>query len=662
MGRRDRSVMVLVDRHAPTAVSGAIGLATAVAARLTGGGRDVWACAGRLHIETHGVHGANGARVARRVERALERHPGVVWARVNAPACRVVVALTDPPPPRREVVALVAQAESAPTSLDEEVAEEELHHPAESPRRTGALANLVVDAVAFGLAGLIRVAPWAPLPTELAGLVSAVELHPRLRDLAARRLHGHDRAESLLSMAAGLAHALAAGGSGLVVDFAERIGRWQEARADQQAWRAAEPRLIRGPEDAGADPMVVERPRPLPDGPVERYQRRILAAGAAAVPAAVPLVGLRRAAAVGLATLPKATEAGRAAFASHLGQVLSRSGALVMDRAVLRRLDRLDTLVLDDTVLRGGHWALTGLVPLAGVDAGEVAEHGFALFGPENPWAVRRAGEWTMGPVDQLELRGRTGVRQQRRLAKAGAGVVLGLARRRRLEAVLVAEAATAPDHDTVVAAARRAGLKVVLATDERRPRADYTDAVVDRRHGLVGVVREIQAAGGAVMLLSGDRPALGTADCGLGVHTEGSPPPWGAHVLIGSELATAVLLVEAVAEARHVDRDAIVLAQVATAIGTVTALAGPPARPSARSFTAVNVGAALAFADGLWRAHHLHIRTSTGATARRGTSCPPAAVPAWEHGSPARAARPSAQLGSRDGTAQRSSTLARCQ
>ncbi|MFB9177746.1 hypothetical protein ACFFX1_06325 [Dactylosporangium sucinum] len=581
-----------------------------MAGRLTGGGRDVWARPGRLHIETHGVHGVDGARVARRVERVLERHPGVVWARVNAPGCRVVVEVTDPPPPRRELVALVARAESAPTDVGEEIAEEELHHPAEGLQRTGVLANLAVDAVALVLAGLARVAPWAPLPAELAGLVSAVELHPRLRELAARRLHGQERAESLVSMAAGLAQALAAGGSGVVVDVAERIVRWREAHADQQAWRAAEPRLIRGPEDAGADPAVVERPRPLPDGPVERHQRRVLAGGAAVAAGAAPLVGLRRAGAVGLAALPKAAEAGRAAFASHLGLVLARSGALVLDRAVLRRLDRLDTLVLDGAALRSGRWALTDLVPLAGADFGEVVEHGSALFAVENPWDVRAAGEWTLAPVDKLEVRGRTGVRQRRGLADAGAEVVLGLARRRRLEAVLAVEADTAPGLDTVVGAARRAGLRIVLATDDQRPRAQYADVLVERGRSPVGVVRDVQAAGGVVMLLSGDRRALAAADCGLGVHVDGTPPPWGAHVLIGSDLGGAVLLVEAVAAARSVNRDCMVLTRAATGLGALAALGGGATRAAARSLGVVNVGAALGFADGVWRAHRLHTRT----------------------------------------------------
>ncbi|HTJ31710.1 MAG TPA: hypothetical protein VL738_00615 [Dactylosporangium sp.] len=611
--------MALPGLRASAPVSVAVTLVTGMAGWLTGGGRDVrdvWARPGRLHIETHGVHGVDGARVARRVEQALERHPGVVWARVNAPACRVVVAVADPPPPRHELVALVAHAESAPTNVDEEVAEEELHHPAERLQRSDVLANLAVDAAALVLAGLTRVSPWAPLPAEWAALVSAVELHPRSRALAAGRLHGQERAESLVSMAAGLAQALAAGGSGAVLDIAERVGRWRETRADQQAWRAAEPRLIRGPEDARAHPVVVERPLPLPDGPVERYQRRVLAGAAAVVAAAAPLVGLRRAAAIGVAALPKATEAGRAAFASHLGLVLARSGALVLDRAVLRRLDRLDTLVLDGAALRSDRWALTDLIPLAGADAGEVVERGFALFAAENPRDVREAGEWTLAPVDKLELRGRTGVRQRRVLADAGAEVVLGLARRRRLEAVLAVEADVAPGLDAIIGAARHAGLRIVLAADGQPPRPNYVDALVKRGRSPVGVVREIQAADGVVMLLSGDRRALAAADCGLGVHVDGTPPPWGAHVLIGSGLDTAVLLVEAVAAARSVDRDCIALAGAATGIGAVAALGGS-ARPAARSLGVVNAGAALGFADGVWRAHRLKTRTPARSAAR---------------------------------------------
>src|SRR6185369_8280825 len=118
-----------------------------------------------------------------------------------------------------------------------------------------------------------------------------------------------------------------------------RVQQWREAQADADAWSRAEHKLIRGPDDAAADPVVVERPRPLPEGPAERHERRIMLWGVAAGAAAAPFVGPRRAAAVAAASLPKATESGRASFASHLGRVLARRGALVMDRAVLRHMD-----------------------------------------------------------------------------------------------------------------------------------------------------------------------------------------------------------------------------------------------------------------------------------------------------------------------------------
>jgi cation-transporting P-type ATPase I len=584
-----------------------VGAARGVVGWLSGRtGREVWERPDRIHIETHGVHGPEGARVARRVERALGDHPGVRWARVNAPACRVVVGLADPPASRRELIALVGEAEAAPTTPEEEIAEEELHHPAESTRRIGLLPNLVVDGAALALAGITRVARWAPLPAELAGMVSAAELHPRAREFVAGRMHGAERAGSAMSMASGLAQGLASRGTSVVLDIAQRISQWQEAVADRGAWREAEPRLIRGPEHAGAEPVAVQRPSPLPDGPVERYQQRILTAGAAAVPLAAPLVGLRRAAAAGLACLPKATEAGRNAFASQLGAVLARRGVLVMDRSALRLLDRLDTLVIDGELVRWGRWTLTDVVPLAGADPAEVAERGFELYDPQTPQAIHGSDQWRLGPVDQLPLNGRTGARERNRLRQGGAELVLGLARGRRLLALFAVQAEPAPGLDAVVRAARQGGLRTVLATDQpRHPYANLADDVLHSDLGAFGAVRRLQAGGGVAMLVSDDRRALGAADCGLGVHRPGSPPPWGAQVLVGSDLAEAVLVVEAAAAARLVDRDAITLAKTSTALGAVNALAGSGS-VAGRSLDAVNAGAALAFADGVWRAHHL--------------------------------------------------------
>lgn len=608
--------------------SGAVGLAAGLTADVvTGtarwlggrrhGKRDVWIRPGRWHIETHGVHGPGGARVARAVERELEGHPRVLWARVNAPACRVVVAVTDLPPRPWELIELLEKAETVPADEVEQVAEGELHHPSEDLGRTRLLPNLAVDAVSLAVAGITRLSPWTPVPSEVAGLVSAAGLHPWFRERAAQRLHGAERADSLYSMTSRITQALAAGGSGAVLDIASRVSQWREARAAQQAWQRAEPQLIQGPDDAGAAPAHRPRPVPLRDGPVERYQRRALGSAAAATVAAAPMVGPRRAAATGIAALPKSTQAGPDAFAAHLGRVISRRGGLVMDRAALRRLGALDTLVLDAAVLRAERHTLTDLVPLPDADPAQVAERGFALFDPADPDGVRRDGDWSLGPVDALEVRGRTGAREQRALT--GSGQILGLARRHRLLAVLAAEPEPVPGLDALIAAARQARVRVVLAGDELPGPDGFADQHVPAAD-LTGFVRQRQRAGEGVMVVGTDRRALGAADCGIGVHSPGTPPPWGAHLIVEANLSIAVLLVEAISVARRVERDAITLAQLTSGVGVVSALAGRAPRPASRSLGAVNAGATLAFVDGSWRAHTLH----TNGVA------PPRARPPW--------------------------------
>jgi calcium-translocating P-type ATPase len=578
--------------------------------RLAGGRsrRAVWTCPGRVYVEAHGVHGPTGASVARRIERALAKQPGVRWARVNAPTSRVIIAVDDPPPRKSALAAVVARAETEPDD-EEKIAEDELHHPADGTTGTRLKSTVAVDAVGMVLALVNKIAPWAPLPVEAAGLLSAINMHPDLRRFAGERLGGHEKADSVLSMATAVVHGLAARGEGTALDVATRAAQWREARAHERAWCRAEAGLVTGPEHAAAEPVVTERPRDLPDGEVERYARRALAVGAGVAVAATPFTGPRRAVGAGLAALPKAPMTGRSAFAAQLGRVMARRGVLVMDRAVLRRLDLVGVLVLDRAALTTSRWQLTDLVPLSGSDPGELAPAAFRLFDPAEPNAVRRDGEWSMGPVEALELTGRKGAREQDRLRESG--LVLGLARGRRLEAVVAAGEETAPGVHALTTAARHAGLRVV----------EHEDG------SLMGAVRSLQADGHVVMLLSADRRALGAADCGIGTHREGAPPPWGAHLLIGADLDGAVLAVEAVAAARRVNRDTTMLAKAASGIGAVNAL-NTRFRSASRGMRAVNTGAALAFADGTWRAGRLR-GSRAGDPPRTGASTPWHLMPA---------------------------------
>ncbi|MGY6653042.1 HAD-IC family P-type ATPase [Amycolatopsis sp. TRM77291] len=550
--------------------------------------RAVWSCPGRLYVEMHGVKGPDGARVARRVERALAEIPGVRWAQVNAPTSRVVVAVEDPGPRRLELIRAVERAEAEPASEAERVEEDELHHPADGTTATRLPSTLAADAAGLMLSVVSKIMPWAPLPTEAAALASLVDLHPRLRDLADRKLRGRERADSATSIGAALVHGLAARSEGTVLDIMLRGTQWREAKAHQRAWCEAEAKLVGQREHAGADSVVSERLWPLPESAADRHARRSIAAGAAAAAAALPFVGPRRAAAVGISALPKAPSHGAAAFSAQLGQVLARRGALVMDRSALRGLDLLDTIVIDTTALGAGANVLSDLVPLSDGDQVDLTAAAFALFDPEKPEVVRRDGEWTLGPLDELDV---TGFPDRQRMLDQGAHLVLGLVRDGRPAGLLAVAQERSPDVDALASAAEAAGLRVV-----------QTDGGVE-----FDAVRELQACGRVVMLVSDDRRALGASDCGVGVHEDGTPPPWGAHVLIGRDIGTAVLLVEAITAARAVVRDSTMLATAASGIGGVTAL-GARRRPAASGLRAVNAGALMAFGDGVWRA-----RTLTG-------------------------------------------------
>ncbi|WP_158887044.1 cation-translocating P-type ATPase [Amycolatopsis anabasis] len=565
--------------------------------------RNVWSCPGRLHIEAHGVHGPGGRKVAARIERALEARPGVLWARVNAPSSRVIVAVGDRPPRRAELIRVVERAEAEPADPEERAAEDELHHPADGARGTRLAPTLAGDLAGLGLSLLTKLLPWAPLPAELAALPSVVDHHPRLRELAARRAGGHERADSATSITGAFAHGLASRSESTLLDTAQRVEQWREARAHERAWCAAEAGLIAKPEHAAAEPVVCERPVPVPETAAERYERRVMNLGLAAGAGVLPLGGPRRSAALVFAALPKAVEAGRGAFGAHLGRVLARRGALVMDRAVLRHLDVLDVLVLDEHALDTGRLVPHDLVPLAGSDPRAVAEHTWRLFDSRNPSAVRRAEGWCLGPLDELDLHGRHGARERARLAKRGAVLVLGLARGEHLEAVLALGKEPSPGVAVLVTAARRAGLEVVSANGPDASRARGADRAVPGGDRLVASVRELQADGHGVLLVSGNRRALGAADCGVGAHRDGDAPPWGAHVLVGEDLTSAALLVEAVAAARALGREDIRLAQAATGVGVVSAVRRRRGQ-AARSLRAANAGATLGMING-----HRHAR-----------------------------------------------------
>ncbi|MER7664738.1 cation-transporting P-type ATPase [Streptomyces sp. NPDC096193] len=602
----------LVSGVAAQTAAGARLVREAAESLLHGPGREVSWTAGRCYIAVSGVHGPGGEAVARRVEQALEEHPGVLWARVNAPMERVIIAVGPSAPPQDELVALVERAEgdhAAEVAAYDEW-QPEPHHPAEGPPFP-AVPALVADTLGLALVTVRRIAPWFGLPPEVAGAIDAIRHHPRLRHLVGDvGPNGH--ADSLLPVVTALVQGVATGGGGLALDVLQRLAVWREASAEGAAWSERETKLVRGPEEASADAVTVPRPGRTPQDAADRYTERSMAAGLAAGVATLPFAGVRKAIAVAVASVPKAPGAGREGFATSLGRDLARRGVVTMDRTALRRLGQVDTILLDEEALRGDQYELVDLELFEDTDHEQLSERLFALFDSHEPLSLERDGDWSLGPLDELHLKGRSGGKAVKRLRKHGAEKFLGLARGHRLLAVAGLGTQSAPGSEAVAAAARRAGARVVVASDRKGPAPAFADAVVPAGDRLAASVRDLQADGAVVLLISGNRTALGAADCAIGVHGEAEHTPWGAHVLVGTDLEAAGLIVDAVGTAAVVDRDSHHLAAGGSGIGAVAALQGPAGRATARVLAVSNTAGAMAFCLGAWRARQLLSRPLT--------------------------------------------------
>ncbi|MPY98225.1 MAG: HAD-IC family P-type ATPase [Actinophytocola sp.] len=143
-------------------------------------------------------------------------------------------------------------------------------------------------------------------------------------------------------------------------------------------------------------------------------------------------------------------------------------------------------------------------------------------------------------------------------------------------------------------------------ADEQSTAQHPYADDVVPGGDQLAEQVRELQRDGAVTVVVSGNQEAVGAADCGLGLHRDGEPPPWGAHLLLGEDTAAATLLIDAINAATIVDDQSRTLAAGGSGVGAVAALQGTGVRAASRGMLGVNAAAAAAFAGGRWRSRTL--------------------------------------------------------
>jgi cation-transporting ATPase I len=379
---------------------------------------------------------------------------------------------------------------------------------------------------------------------------------------------------------------------------------YTEAVARRNAWIRVEPHLSHAPHDPTLPPVeTVKRPGPLPPGPVERYANR---AGLASLAAGGVLLATtrdpRRATDAVVAGMPRAARAGREAFCAELTRVLSSRDAVVMDTQALRRLDRLDTLVLDGSVLTTGRSRLGTLVPVEpDIDLGHLAVAAANLFDPDEPGATRSSDGVSLGPVDRLGVEVPEEVR--RRAHEEGRDAPLfGLLEGGRLVAIAPVLAELEPLAGSIIDAAHGAGLQVFIAgRSSGLARRIRCDGELAGGSSLPSTVRKLQAEGHGVMLATRHgHAALLAADCGVGLYDEPGPVPWGADVLCGT-VDELWLLTVGVGSARGVSRGSSTLALYGSTAGALLGLSGPRQGSAGRILLGVNIAALGATAMGAW-------------------------------------------------------------
>ncbi len=544
-----------------------------------------------------------------RLEEDLLPHNGVQWVEAYPHLGRVVVALDPERFTPDGVIAAVEAAESALGLTERPFACPTLAHPADRDRLVQDAARLGADLVGVGVGVSWRLVIPAPGTVRaVAGSVTAViNGVPRVRHSLCSRFDW-PVTDIALSTLNSLTQGLAVGPLGPLTDLAQHLAALGETLSRRQLWEALEPELFAKPEEQPPRALAPPRPGPLPAGPVERFEDRVWPAAFSA--AGVVLVTLRdprRAAAVMEAAIPKPARYGKETFAAHLGRALGARGVLVLDPEALRLLDRVDCLVVEGSLLTTGDVALGDVILTGDGDRDAMGRRIRSLFDPATTATVRR-GEWRLGPVDrlQVDLTERTGARVAE-LARGG-GSVLGLARRRQLQAVVRVRPVMLPEGQDLLVVGHRAGLRVVVAlSSEAGVPAEADDCIPDGDHLAEGV-RRLQAEGRVVCVVGISAGGLAVADCAVGIRRPGDATPWAAHLLCPEGLRQACFVAEATAEARRVSNFSARAAVAASGAAGALALRPLPG-VALRAGTVINGAALVTMAEGTRRAVALHRR-----------------------------------------------------
>jgi H+-transporting ATPase len=543
-----------------------------VAVELVGGprARRCWCGNGRAWIEVRGLHDPQyGRALGQRVLSALRAQPDVTSADLNYPLSRVVVSLADGESCVSELCDLVAEAEKAGEAAD--------NNPVDLPGDGEPLAGRLValTAASAGLCAALagRAVPWAAFPAGITAPVAILDYQPRLRRILENRF-GTTATDTALAVASASVYAATQAWASLAVDMLLHLAKAAESRSAQRVWVERETALA-GHADC-ADTVGATRPCPAPRGPVERHGDRSALVQLAGVSTLAALTGNPNAAATAaVVAAPKAARTAREAFASTLARGLSDNfGVLALRIEALRRLDRVDAVVIDPRVLSIDDLRVSRIRGALDQDRAQIWQWAQAKL---SAGSLRRgwnpvAGSWATNGE------GRSGVD-------------------------VFVRRAHHPLATGLIGEARRSGAVVVsLDIDElddlRSTFDDLAPVTGSIDAALADAVTALQRDGRMVLIVgTAAAQACSAADVAVGVMADGARLPWCADLLV-DDLAGAWRLLHALPPAAAASRRGVELSVAASLLGALLMVPGVRGRGPGP----VTAGAAA----GLWAGYSL--------------------------------------------------------
>jgi cation-transporting P-type ATPase I len=535
----------------------------------------------RHWIEVRGLETDDGPAIGATVLAALRATPGVREASLNTSVARVVVSVDDDGPTSAELCEIVAEGER--TSSTSDIRPKPASLPGDDAVLVARTAATAVAAAGLGLAvtgSVLRLGRFSDMLSVPPTLLDHI---PAVRNQVEHRL-GPDGADFLFALLNSTAAALTASPTSAAAEVATRAMLAAEAWNVRRGWDRYEPELARHPSDA--DP----RGNDLSAGGAETYANRSGLAGLGAA-AMLGLLSTNRRTA-GLAAMvaaPKPVRTTREAFACALTRGLTdQHEALVLRPRALRRLDRVDTIVIDPRALYTEELTVS------------------RVHGVQNS---KRTRAWEAARVALKDGRLSPGWHPLSTIPDAGDG----------------GEALISPVRDPFAAAfvaeARNAGRAVVSVSDDGlRSLAQGFDHLhpVDGStdDAVADAVETLRADGATVALFTTpEMRAAHSADITIGILREENPPPWGADVFV-PDLIGAWRVLRTLPAARRVKNRGIELSASSSLIGALMLIPGVPGSGPA----SVNTGAIA----GLWAGF------STGAKVFREKEPTPEPVHDW--------------------------------